>query len=79
MDKCELLEFLDLNERVEADDVARAFELTYPAAAMALLRLVRQDLATRHVDPDSQLYVYEITPKGEARLGYFLEGEFDDD
>lgn len=79
MDKRELLEFLDLNEHVEADDVARAFELTYSAAAMALMRLVRQDLATRHVDPDTQLYVYEITPKGEARLDYFLEGEFDDD
>ena len=78
MDKRELLEFLDLNEHVEADDVARAFELTYSAAAMALMRLVRQDLATRHVDPDTQHFVYEPTPKGEARLDYFLQGEFDD-
>lgn len=78
MDKCELLEFLDLNEHIEADDVARVFELTYSAAAMALMRLVRQDLAARHKDPETQLYVYELTPKGKARLDYLLEDEFDD-
>lgn len=78
LDKCELLEFLDLHENTEANDVAQAFELSYSAAAMALMRLVRQDLAARYRDPDSQLYVYEITPKGEARLDYFLEDEFDD-
>jgi len=78
LDKCELLEFLDLHEHAEADDVSQAFELTYSAAAMALMRLVRQDLAARHRDPVTQLYVYEITPKGEARLDYFLEGDFDD-
>ena len=58
MDKCELLEFLDLHEHAEADDLAQAFELTYSAAAMALIRLVRQDLAARCRDPDTQLYVY---------------------
>ena len=79
LDKCELLELLDLHENTEANDVAQAFDLTYSAAAMALLRLVRQDLAARHIDPDTQLHVYEITPKGEARLDYFLESEFDDD
>ena len=79
MDKCELLNFLDSHENAEANDIAETFDLTYSAAAMALLRLVRQDLAARHIDPDTQLHVYEITPKGEARLDYFLEGEFDDD
>ena len=79
MDKCELLEFLDLHEHTEADDVAQAFELTYAAAAMALMRLGRQDLAARCRDPDTQLYVYNLTPKGEARLEYFLETEFDDE
>ena len=78
MDKCELLEFLELHDHAEADDIARAFELTYSAAAMALMRLVRQDLAARYNDPKTQLYVYELTPKGEARLDYFLEDEFDD-
>jgi DNA-binding MarR family transcriptional regulator len=79
LDKCELLNFLDSHENAEANDVAETFDLTYSATAMALLRLVRQDLAARHTDPDSQLLVYEITPKGEGRLDYFLEREFDDD
>lgn len=78
MDKQEILEYLDLIERTDAKDVADAVQMSYSATAMALMRLVRQDLATRHVDLDTQLYVYEITPKGEARLDYFLEGELDD-
>lgn len=79
MDKQDLLEYLDSNEYASAEDLANAFEMSYSATAMALMRLVRQDLAVRHEDPDTQLYVYEITPKGDARLDYFLEGEFDDD
>ena len=78
MDKINLLEYLDKKTFVEADEVAQIMKATYSASAMALLRLVRQDLAARHKDPDTQLYVYELTPKGEARLDYFLEDEFDD-
>ena len=78
MDKQELLQYLDLNECTDAKDIADVMHTSYSATAMALMRLVRQDLATRCVDPDTQLYVYEITPKGEARLYYFLEGELDD-
>jgi DNA-binding MarR family transcriptional regulator len=77
MDKQELLEYLDLIERTAAYDIADAMQMSYSATAMALMRLVRQDLAARYEDPNSQLYVYEITPKGEARLDYFLEGELD--
>ena len=79
MNKVELLEYLDSHECAESDDVAQAFELTYAAAAMALMRLVRQHLVARYIDTDTQLYVYEITPKGEARLDYFLAVEADDD
>ena len=79
MDKIQLLEYLDTNEHTDADEIANVMGMSYSATAMALLRLVRQDLAARHIDPDSQVLVYEITPKGEARLDYFLEGEFDDD
>ena len=79
MNKQELLEYLDTNEHSDADEIANVMGMSYSATAMALLRLVRQDLAARHIDPDSQLLVYEITPKGEGRLDYFLEGEFDDD
>jgi len=78
VDKQELLEYLDLNEYADAEEVANAMQMSYSATAMALMRLVRQDLAARHRDPDTQLYVYEITPKGEARLDYFSEDEFDD-
>ena len=78
LEKCELLEFLELHGDTEANDVAQAFALTYSAAAMALMRLVRQDLAARYRDPDTQHFVYETTPKGEARLDYFLEDELDD-
>ena len=79
MDKQELLEYLDLNEHVAAEEVANAMQMSYSATAMALMRLVRQDLAARHINPGSQLFVYEITPKGEARLDYFLEDESYDD
>ena len=78
MDKVQLLEYLDTNEHSDAEDVANAMQMSYSATAMALLRLVRQDLAARYIDPDTQLYLYEITPKGEARLDYFFEEEFDD-
>ena len=79
MNKTQLLEYLESNDPVDADQVADAMQLSYAAAAMALLRLVRQDLASRYVDPDTRLYEYELTPKGEARLSYFLEEEKDDE
>ena len=79
MNKAELLYTINTLDQVAAIEIAETHELAYSAVAMALLRLVRQDLASRHLDPDTHLYVYEITPKGEARLDYFLEGEIDDD
>ncbi len=78
MDKIQLLEYLDTNDLVGVDEVASAMQMSYSATAMALLRLVRQDLAARYRDPDTQHFVYESTPKGEARLDYFLEDERDD-
>ncbi len=78
MNKVELLEYVDSHEPTDADEIADVMQMTYSATAMALMRLVRQDLADRHRDPDTQLYVYEITPKGEGRLDYFLEDELDD-
>ena len=79
MNKIELLEYLDSHEPTDADDIADVMQMSYSATAMTLLRLVRQDLSARHRDPDTELYVYEITPKGEARLDYFLENKLDDD
>ena len=79
MNKIELLEYLDSHDPTDADDIADVMQMSYSATAMALMRLVRQDLAARHIDPDTQLHVYEITPKGEVRLDFFLEREINDD
>ena len=79
MNKLELLEYLDTRGQCDAEEGATIMRMSYSATAMALLRLVRQDLVARHIDPDTHLFLYEITPKGEARLDYFLEGKFDDD
>ena len=78
MDKQELLEYLDSNDCATAEDLASTVDMSYSATAMALVRLVRQDLAARYKDPETQLYIYELTPKGEVRLDYLLESEFDD-
>lgn len=79
MNKAKLLYAIDGFDQVDAIEIAETLELTYSAAAMALLRAVRQDLATRYRDSVSGLYVYELTPKGEARLDYLLEAEIDDE
>jgi len=79
MNKAILLSALDSLEQADAVDIAEILQCDYPSTAMGLLRLVRQDLASRYLDADTQLYVYEITPKGEASLDYFAEGEFDVD
>jgi len=78
MNKVELLEYMDAHEPTDAHEIADVMQMSYSASAMALMRLVRQDLAARFRDSDSHLLRYQITPKGEARLDYFLEDEFDD-
>ena len=79
MNKAILLSALDSLEQADAVDIAEILQRDYPSTAMGLLRLVRQDLASRYLNPDTQLYVYEITLKGEARLDFFEEGELDVD
>ena len=78
MSKTQLLYTIDSFNRAGAVEIAEILGMTYSAAAMALLRIVRQDLAARYIDPDNQHFVYELTPKGEARLDYFLEDVFND-
>jgi len=68
--KVGLLRELDRYSQPDAREMAVALGVPYPAAAMALLRLVRQGLVTRYRDPESGLYWYELTTKGEARLDY---------
>ena len=45
MNKIELLEYLDSHDPTDADDNADVMQMSYSATAMALMRLVRQDLA----------------------------------
>jgi DNA-binding MarR family transcriptional regulator len=71
MTKHDLLEHLAVGGRADAMDVADSFGLTYAAAAMALLRLARQGLVHRYVDPDDGLYFYELSERGHARLAFF--------
>ena len=78
MNKAKLLYTIDAFDHADAVEIAETLELNYSSVAMGLLRLVRQDLATRYIDPDARRFVYELTLKGEARLDYFLEDEFDD-
>jgi DNA-binding MarR family transcriptional regulator len=69
--KHDLLDYLADVGGADALDVAGAFDVDYPAAAMALLRLARQGLVRRYVDSDQGLYVYELTERGHARLAFF--------
>lgn len=78
MNKAKLLYTIDAFNQADAVEIANMLELDYSSTAMGLLRLVRQDLAARSVDPDTQRFVYELTPKGEGRLDYFLEDDLND-
>lgn len=71
MTKQDLLEYLAGAGRADAMDVASSFGVTYAAAAMALLRLVRQSLVHRYVDADDGLYFYQLSERGHARLAFF--------
>ena len=71
MTKFELLEFLAEHGATDAHEVAWAFDLPYAAAAMALLRLTRQGLVMRHIDPDDTVYGYALSDRGVERLVYF--------
>jgi DNA-binding IclR family transcriptional regulator len=70
MSKFELLEHLARVGEANGVEVAQAFALPYPTAAMALLRLTRQGLVTRSLDPASGLYWYALSPRGLERLRY---------
>ena len=71
MTKHDLLEYLDDAGQADADEVARVFDLPYATAAMALLRLTRQALVLRHIDPEDTVYVYALSDRGAERLAYF--------
>ena len=70
MTKHDLLSHLQTSAGADANDIASIFGLAYPAAAMALLRLARQGLALRLLDPETGTYWYRINRHGKARLAW---------
>ncbi|MCI0409041.1 MAG: ArsR family transcriptional regulator [Acidobacteria bacterium] len=70
MTKRELLNYLAEVGEADASEIALALEVSYPVAAMALLRLVRQGLASRFVDPDRGIYWYRLSDRGQDRLAH---------
>lgn len=73
MTKQDLLAYLAQGGEADASEIADAFRVEAPAVAMSLLRLVRQGLASRSVDPHRGLYVYRLSDHGLARLAFFEE------
>ena len=74
MNKEELLAYLRESQGVAGHRAARDMGVPYPTASMALLRLVRQGLAERFVDPDLGTFWYRLTDRGAERLT-FLRSE----
>jgi DNA-binding MarR family transcriptional regulator len=72
MVKQELLEFLEAYPGSATTDVAGQFGLLYATAAMALLRLSRQGLVARAVNPYG-VFQYALTERGHERLDYFRD------
>src|SRR2546425_9386232 len=68
--KRDLLSYLARSDAADANAVARAFGVHYSIAAMGLLRLVRQGLATRDRAAAQGLYRYRLSERGLSRLQY---------
>jgi predicted ArsR family transcriptional regulator len=75
MSKEELLSYLHESQGAAAHGVAREMDVLYPTAAMALLRLVRQGLVERFVEPTLGTFWYRLTDRGAERLAYLRSGE----
>lgn len=70
--KRDLLAHLARTGEADAGAVAATFGIRYAVAAMALLRLVRQGLATRSQDARG-VFRYRLTERGQSRLAYLQE------
>jgi len=70
MTKLQLLQCLADAAHADAFEVAEACGVSYSTATMALLRMVRQGLVARFVDPDREIFWYSLTPPGHERLAY---------
>jgi hypothetical protein len=74
MTKHDLLAYLADVGEADAVEIANALGVPYATSAMAALRLVRQHLASRVIDPHQGLYAYRLTDHGHARLAFFEDG-----
>ena len=75
MTKRELLEFLAETREADANEIAAALGVPYSVAAMGLLRLVRQGLVSRYIDPERGIYWYSLSDRGQVRLAYLRDSE----
>ena len=75
MTKRDLLNYLAEVGEADANEVASALRVPYPVAAIGLLRLVRQGLASRYVDPDRGIFWYRLSDRGRIRLAYLRDLE----
>jgi predicted ArsR family transcriptional regulator len=73
--KEKLLTYLSETQGVSPGDAAAELGISYAAAAMALLRLSRQGLVERFVDPDHGTFWYRLSARGRERLEYFRSAE----
>lgn len=71
MKKQKVLEYLSDVQDADAFELASALSVSYPTAAMALLRLLRQGLVCRYLSEEDGTYWYRLSDKGHARLAYF--------
>lgn len=76
--KRDLLAYLQRKVETDASEVASEFEIHFSVAAMRLLRLVRQGLASRDRSSARGVYRYRISERGQSRLKYLQEQTIED-
>jgi len=77
--KLALLTYLAQAGETDARDVVREFGVRYSLAAMALLRLVRQGLATRQRQLERGGCRYRLSERGQSRLACLLNARGSDE
>ena len=73
MTKVDVLELLGVHAGLSAEDVAGTLGVDRAAAAMALLRLLRQGFAWRWLEANDPHFRYALTERGAERLNYLTD------
>lgn len=73
MTKVDVLELVGVHAGLSAEDLAGTLGVGRAAAAMALLRLLRQGLAWRWLEAGDALLRYALTERGAERLSYLTD------